>query len=282
MIRWFVSFLFVVACSTAHADESNDIRAHYLANSGVMIEHGETKVVFDPLFRNGFNYYELVPADMEAALLAGEPPFDGIDAVFISHNHEDHFEPALVLGWLRKNVELQLYGPEQAVATIRRLISEPDDEVLHRLHGVLLENGGPATDIEVGPLLIEAIRVPHSGWPERHRHIENVVFRVTLDESSTVMHFGDATVRDEHFAPQAGHWQERHTHLALPPYWFFDSTSGRRVLEEHIRADHTIGVHVPTEMPDDPATRPEQFQGFDLFTRPGETRDVRNAGTPIE
>ena len=47
----FVSFLFVVPCSTAYADESSDISAYYLANSGVMIEHGETRIVFNPLYR---------------------------------------------------------------------------------------------------------------------------------------------------------------------------------------------------------------------------------------
>ena len=69
-------------------------------------------------------------------------------------------------------------------------------------------------------------------------------------------------------------WQERHTHLALPPYWFFDSASCHRILEERIKAGHAIGVHVPTEIPDDPAARPEQFQGYDLFTQPGESRDI--------
>jgi L-ascorbate metabolism protein UlaG (beta-lactamase superfamily) len=280
MIRSFLLLLLFVACSGALAHESANLRAHYLANSGVMIAHGETKIVFDPLFRNGFDTYDLVPADMEAALLAGEPPYDGIDAIFISHNHEDHVDPALVLGWLLTNVELELYGPEQAVKVIRQLAGESDDELLHRLHGVALENHGPAVDIKVGPLQIEAIRVPHAGFPERHPTIENIVFRVTLDDSTTVMHFGDATVRDKHFAPQAEHWQERHTHLALPPYWFFDSNSGRQVLEKHIKAGHTIGVHVRTEMPDDPAARPEPFQGFDLFTRPGETRDF--TATPTE
>ena len=29
-------------------------KAHYLANAGVLIVSGETKVVFDPLFRNDY------------------------------------------------------------------------------------------------------------------------------------------------------------------------------------------------------------------------------------
>src|SRR5262245_21953512 len=68
--------------------------AHYLANEGVLIVSGETRIVFDPLFRNDFGTYRLLPKELERALFAGEPPFTGLDAVFISHYHEDHFSPA--------------------------------------------------------------------------------------------------------------------------------------------------------------------------------------------
>ena len=40
-------------------------QAHYLANAGVLITNGETKVVFDPLFRNDFGTYQLLPEALE-------------------------------------------------------------------------------------------------------------------------------------------------------------------------------------------------------------------------
>ena len=76
------------------APPSGSPTAQYLANAAVLVTNGGTKVVFDPLFRNDFGSYERVPASMERALFAGEPPFDGLDAVFISHYHEDHFRPS--------------------------------------------------------------------------------------------------------------------------------------------------------------------------------------------
>ena len=65
--------------------------AQYLANASVLVTTGDTKAVFDPLFRNDFGQYALVPAQMERALFDGTAPFDGLDAVFVSHYHEDHF-----------------------------------------------------------------------------------------------------------------------------------------------------------------------------------------------
>ncbi|MFN3235989.1 MAG: hypothetical protein ACE37D_02900 [Pseudomonadales bacterium] len=72
---------------------SHNATAHYLANEGVMVENGATKVVFDPLFNNDYGRFELLPEDMKAALLAGEAPYDNLSAAFISHSHEDHFDP---------------------------------------------------------------------------------------------------------------------------------------------------------------------------------------------
>ncbi len=268
----FLLGLLVIPCWAA--DAGADAEARYIANMGVMIEHGATRVLFDPLFKNDFDTYDPVPPGIEASLLAGEEPWDGIDAVFVSHYHGDHFDPQTMLSLLRAQPAIRLFAPEQAALAIRELVDEQEDEVLERIEGLALANGEPAVDIEIDSLFIEAIRVPHAGWPNRHAHVENLVFRGTLDNSATVMHLGDADTVDEHYAVQAGHWEERHTHFAMPPYWFFLSGDGRRILETRIRADHAIGMHVPTEVPDDASARPPELQDADLFTRPGETRAI--------
>ena len=79
--------LFTIGFVFAQAPDSTatNSSAQYLANEGLMVVHGETKVVFDPLFRNSYGQYQLLPKPMEEALYAGAPPFDGIDAVFVSH-----------------------------------------------------------------------------------------------------------------------------------------------------------------------------------------------------
>ena len=227
-----------------------------------------------PLFHYERDIYDRVPTEVEAALLAGIEPWDGIEAVFISHHHGDHFDPATILELLRAQQTIELFGPEQAAAAIRELVVDPGDPLLQRVHGLSLENGMASTDIVFGPLLVEAVRIRHSGWPNRHTDIENIVFRVTLDNGTTVMHFGDADVEDAHFAKSPEHWTERHSHLAMPPYWFFLSNEGRRILQDRIGADDVIGMHVPTDVPDDPASRHESLQDVDLFTKPGETRTL--------
>lgn len=260
--------------ATEIAEVPTSAKAHYLANAGVLIVSGETKIVFDPLFRNDFGTYRLLPEDMERALFAAEPPFDGIDAVLISHYHEDHFSPGDIIRLLWERPEIELYAPEQAVAGMRDIIDDSHRSIFDRVTAIALDYQDPPVTIEAGELLIEAVRIPHSGWPESRTDVENIAFRVTLDGRATVLHLGDADTRDVHYAHDAEYWNLRIADLALPPYWYFQSDDGRFVLEHRLRPGHSVGVHVPVEMPILPEERPAELREADLFIEPGETRDV--------
>ena len=247
-------------------------RAHYLANEGVLIATDETRIVFDPLFRNDFGAYRLLPEELERALFAGEPPFTGLDAVFISHYHEDHFSPVDVLRLLKERGEIRLYAPAQAVMEMRRIAGE-NEGVFSRVTEIRLEYKDAPLVIEAADLVVEAVRIPHTGWPDRQLHVENIAYRVTLDESTTVVHLGDADTSDVHFAQDAVYWERRSLDIAFPPYWYFQSEDGRRVLDERLKPAHAVGIHVPVEMRN-PAERPPELAEYDLFVSPGETRDI--------
>jgi L-ascorbate metabolism protein UlaG (beta-lactamase superfamily) len=262
-----------LGATQAGAHES-DARAHYLANEGVMVVHGETKVLFDPLFNESFGEYRLVPDEMRRAVVAGEPPWDGVDAVFISHYHDDHFSPRDMLAFLRARGDTRLYAPQQAVAAMRNVADRADEVLFERVIAIALEYGDAPQKIEIPSLLIEAARIPHAGWPERQTEVENIAWRITLDNQSTVLHLGDADTDDVHFEEAAKYWDERLPHMAFPPYWYFLSENGLRVLRERLRPAHAVGIHVPVAVPENAADREPGLQHVDLFTRPGETREI--------
>jgi len=272
LFRLLITAMLMVAGASFAADVVP--RAYYLANEGVLISNGDVKVIFDPLFDDSYGQYQLVPEKMEQDLFAGVAPFDGIDAVFVSHHHGDHFAPAAMLSFLKARDAIRFYAPAQAVAALRSIASAEDAAVFERVTAFSMENSSEPQTITVGSLLVEAVRIPHSGWPTRFSEVENIVFRVTLDDDVSVLHFGDADPDPAHFASHAGHWEGHEPTLALPPYWFFVSSGGQSILEQYIDAEHTTGIHVPVSMPDDPAGRPAEIQGFDLFTEPGETREL--------
>lgn len=271
-IALIASLLLSLTRVAAHEDPAT---ARYLANEGVMIAHGETRVVFDPLFNEDFGEYRLLPEDLRAALIAGEPPWDGIDAIFISHYHDDHFAPEDVVDYLRAQPGVRLFAPEQAVTALRAVAGENPAQ-LGRVTPVRLEYGEQPQRFEMPGLIIDAVRIPHTGWPSRSADVENLAWRITLDGGPTVLHLGDADTSQAHFTADIQFWQERKLHLALPPFWYFLSASGRAVLQEQLRPDHAVGIHVPVTVPQAPAEREEALRQVDLFTLPGETRKIHH------
>jgi L-ascorbate metabolism protein UlaG (beta-lactamase superfamily) len=247
----------------------------YVANASVLVTHGDTKVVFDPLFRNDFGQYALVPAQMEKALFDGTAPFDGLDAVLVSHYHEDHFSAVDVLRLLEVRASLKLFAPAQAVAGMREISAARLAAVASRVHSIALAYRDTPVTLDQGALVVEAVRIPHSGWPTRRLDVENLAFRVTLDAATTVVHLGDADTTDVHFAHDEAYWRRRPTNVAFPPYWFFATGEGRQVLERRIAAARSIGVHVPRSVPSVAAQRAPELRGYELFTVPGDVREIR-------
>ena len=244
----------------------------YLGNQGVLVSRGETRVLFDPLFEEDFNQFQLLPDDMQRKLFAGEPPFDDIDSVFISHAHSDHFSPTLMRDFLRARQEVWLYAPAQAISMLRE--ATDDEGVLTRATSLAIDNGDPPFTLAIGGLEVSVVRIPHSGWPDRWAELANLAYRITLDDAISVAHFGDADANPGHFTRYADYWREVRIDMAFPPYWFFLSPDGRQIFSDIIEPTRAVGTHVPKVLPDHPAVSTPEFRAFDLFTEPGETRDI--------
>lgn len=252
-----------ISCLTAH-EFNAEIR--YLGNEAVMVTDGDSKVLFDPFFHNDYNIYTLVPDKIRQAIFTGEPPYDNVNALFISHAHGDHFAADDVLSFLIRHQQTQLVAPKQAIDQI--LVLPNAGKVKQRLHAINLDYGEQAISLSVGAIKVEAVRIPHAGWPGR-AEVENIVFRLTLDKNLTVMHLGDADPDDNHFLPHKEFWQHKVTDYAFPPYWFMLSEQGRGILDQRINAKDSIGIHVPTIVPES-----LQKTGRKYFSMPGETRKI--------
>ena len=105
--------------------------------------------------------------------------------------------------------------------------------------------------------------------------IENIAFRITLG----VVRLRCASrrrgrFRASIFASSVTSGDSADNTLALPPYWFFLSDEGNAILDSELKAIRAVGIHVPEAMPDDPAQRPAELHGHDLFTEPGQSRQI--------
>ena len=243
--------------------------AQYIANEAVLVTHGDTKVMFDPLPLSGFGVYPETPAADIAQMMAGEGAYAGIDAVFISHAHRDHFSAAAMIAYLTARPNVKLVAPQQALEMMQA--SADWDEALRPRMTILdMQAGDAPKAISIGDITATAVRIPHAGWPAPARAaVQNMVYRVTLEDSATVMHMGDADPRRQHFIPHKDHWAEQRTDTAFPPYWFLTSMQGRNILSDDMNVATSIGVHVPIKVPAD-----LKASGQDYFSVSGETREI--------
>ena len=257
----------VAMMSPANAHDPAD--ATYLGNEGILVARGSTKILFDAFYAESFNgQYMLVPAELEAKMMKGEAPFDGVDAIFISHIHPDHFNSRKTIAYLRAHPNVQLYAGIDVVGAIRAADAS-SDPLMKRVTQVHAAPGSPPARFDVGGLAIEAFPIPHSG----DGPTPNYAFRVTIDGGTTVMHLGDADDEDRHYEPYQQDFDAKRTDVAFPPYWMLTSESGKKVLSQRIRPVKTIGIHLSAEE----RRHPDQARreaGADLFIEPGEARSI--------
>lgn len=266
-MKIFVVLILSISCLAASAHKAAE--ATYLGNEAVLVTAGTSKIIFDPLFHNDFDIYQKVPQPILDKLFANEAPYDDIDAIFISHAHGDHFAADLIVQYLTAYTGVKLFGPKQAIDQIIAL--DKEKKLSNQLHPITLAYKDPAKKLVIEDLSIDVVRVPHSGWPNHRLDVSNLLFRVTLDESVTVIHMGDADPNDVHFYPYDDLWKSTQTDISFPPYWFYMSTFGPGILENGLNTKESIGVHVPVEVPAELINSGEKY-----FSKPGEVHQLKH------
>lgn len=245
----------------------DDAAVTYLGNAALMVSHLDTQVLFDPFFHHHYNQYQLVPDAIRAAIFAGEEPYDSIDLIVISHAHEDHFDANDLVGYLKVHQQTNVVLPQQAIESLKQI--EGYQDVAIRVKGVALKYGDLPIGMQIGNTHLDVVRIPHAGWPARSE-VSNLVFRVTLNQTVTVMHMGDADPDDDHFQPHQAFWQQQETDRAFPPYWFMLMPAGQAILKNRINAIETTGIHVPVPVPD-------ALKHTSYFSQPGESSVIKAA-----
>jgi L-ascorbate metabolism protein UlaG (beta-lactamase superfamily) len=107
-----VPIMATVRCATAGAQvaatatmtQSSGLTVTYIAHCGFLFSSGGQKILTDALIEPSKEWPYTAPSpDLLKKIERGEPPFDHINVVLISHAHVDHFSPASSVRFLLNN-----------------------------------------------------------------------------------------------------------------------------------------------------------------------------------
>jgi len=112
LIRFAAPVLAAVLCLTSNAQmnttmttaQDSGLTVTYIAHCGFLFSSGEKKILTDALTEPSKEWpYDTPSPDLLKKMERGEPPFDHINVVLISHNHIDHESPASIVRFLLNN-----------------------------------------------------------------------------------------------------------------------------------------------------------------------------------
>ena len=229
------------ACYLPGANEK--IALTYVANMGVLVASGETKVLVDALFDKPNPDYRAPEPEALEKILKGAAPFDGVDLVLVTHDHPDHFDAGLAVRYMETFSEPVLLAPADAVEAMRRAATDWA-RIGPRVKAIDLEVG-EIEELRPKGIPVTACRTLHSG--DRDAPM-NLMYLFELD-GRRVWHEGDTNGDPEVF--RALGLDKIPVDLAVVHYWFPLEPNCARFLQEVLKADHIALAHLPIKLEGD-------------------------------
>ena len=228
------SLLLILFCSALQAD----ITLTKLANEGVIISAGETRIMIDGMVVEPYSVYGGLPADAEAQFREARGEFAGIDLALVSHRHHEHNQPEFACAFLQTSPATELYTSAQVIGLIREkcrsfISGNP------RVHTIDPQYGAPHL-IEISDARVTAFPLSH-GTRKRAR-IQNFGHLVEID-GMKVLHIGDAAMQVDEFE-RAGLRQVK-LDIALIPFLYFQPGPGAAIVDRYLNARLKIAMHIP-------------------------------------
>lgn len=214
-----------------------------VANMGVLVCSGDTKVLVDALFDKPNPEYRAPAPETLDQIMKGEAPFDGVDVVLVTHSHPDHFDAGLAVRYLESGNEPVLVAPEDAVEAMRRAAADWS-RIEPRIVPIDLKVG-ETRRLDVGSVPVTACRTLHSGDRDDPMNIM-YIFEIG---GRRVWHEGDPNGRCEIF--QAFGLKDARLDLAVVHYWYPLEPNCARFLQEDLKAGHIALGHLPIRLEGD-------------------------------
>ncbi|OFX88112.1 MAG: hypothetical protein A2W99_10810 [Bacteroidetes bacterium GWF2_33_16] len=193
--------ILVLNAQSAYSQKpNNSCTITYIANEGFLIETANHKILIDALFGNIRGNWNDQPSDsISNLMLKGLPPFDNVDLILVTHKHSDHFNPPMIINFLKNNQKSILICPDQANQLLK---SDADYLKVSKRLRPILSSIPFDTSLSVNNIKIKILRLNHGSYFEKdsitgenydlHSKIENFAYLIEVD-SFIIYHSGDGS-----------------------------------------------------------------------------------------
>jgi L-ascorbate metabolism protein UlaG (beta-lactamase superfamily) len=175
----------------ATKDLESSVQIYFLGGCGYFISGGGKNILVDALYKHPHPKFPDVrtPEDAYKKMLKGEPPFQRIDLILVSHYHPDHFTTDRGFPVLMEHPESRMIANQYTLS----LAKEDDPENYERVKNQIIQidlEWGEIKDISLDGCPIKAYLVKHTTGDHLDR--EYIVTQFLLElEGLKILHMGD-------------------------------------------------------------------------------------------
>ena len=215
-----------------------DITLVRLANEGVIVSDGESRVMIDGFVVEPYSVYGGLPAEAVPQFEQQTGIFAGIDVALASHRHHDHNQPRFACAFMQSSSDTLFYSGSQVIGLMREKC-RPFVTGSPRINEISPQYGEPV-GIEHNDVSIQVFPLSHG--TRKYAKIQNYATLVDMG-GMTVLHIGDAAMDPTDFA-RAG-VDGMTLDIALIPFWYFQPGPGGALVEQYLNARYKLAVHIP-------------------------------------
>jgi L-ascorbate metabolism protein UlaG (beta-lactamase superfamily) len=228
----------LVASLCIFSDAQADITITQLANEGVIISDGETRIMVDGMVVDPYSVYGGLPENAAALFKQAAGPYSGIDLALASHRHHEHNQPRYACEFMQTSQETIFVSSAQVLGLMREkcrqfVTTSPRIREIDPQYGEpeVFEQGGAKVTV-----------FPLSHGTRKYARIQNYAHLIELG-GMTVLHVGDAAMTPDDF--QTAGLDQQKIDVALIPFGYFQPGPGSALINQYLNAPVKIAVHIP-------------------------------------
>ena len=123
MLKFFTAFFILATGVCGQVDNRTPettspdagLTIEYIANEGISISSGSTRILLDAIHRRYKPAYAFTPEAMLAKIESARYPYNKINLILVSHYHLDHFHPESIASHLANNNRAMLISSDQVI-----------------------------------------------------------------------------------------------------------------------------------------------------------------------